>query len=232
MTKFFLSNTGNILVADEGVNFFMTPTGVFIRMVGSNEYNFLAENAPEIFFRKQPKIPSIPKWKFLWKTQDVDQRDFVSRLSSNGGRYSFTENCNFFVRLNGGKAEYCCLVKKETSSDFGCNDDGESLRKSASFDIIGVEGNWGYTSDLFGDKDGELALDQVACRVKFEDVVYAANAEHTSNYDDNGHYLGKSIFIKEDLSIETKAERLKKIEEIIGFSPFAEEKKMRRRDNR
>lgn len=232
MTKrFFLSNSGNILVADEGVNFFMTPAGGFLRMVGGDEYNFLVENTPEILFLKKPILPEIPVWKFLWSTQIADKTDFVPRLSSNGGAHSFTEKRNFFVRLNGGKAEYCCLVKMSTSADFSYTDDGE-FSDGKSFDIIGVESScWSYTSDRFGGKDGELALDQVASKVKFKDVVYATNAEHTSNYNPEGQYQGKSRFVEEVLSISTKAERLKKIKKILGFSPVTKEKKVRR-DNR
>lgn len=217
-TKFYLTANGNILVVG-GENLFMNSNHDFLRLVGSQEVEFLTSKLEEITFKGEPKLPGVALWKHLWSTEYHDGSDYVFSRSGNGGNYGFTSTYHYFTRTRGKVIEFCRLEYARTTSDFTYTDDGDFTEDFASHKIIDIEGEkeWFYDTQKLGRKNREITLDRLAETVNAKDALYAGGTTISSNYDEHGSYEGESKEIKVLPDMAEKIHRLKILREMTGL---------------
>lgn len=153
--KTFLTKTG-ILASNNNQAAFFTNSGDFVRECSYDEFLYLTEEKelPEIthvdihavlLYRElNLKLTTLPKWKFLFSSEDVDDTNYKWETCNNGGDYSNTDRHNYFVRLNGGKVEFACLTESYSSAEFHQTWNGsyQGSHECEYTHLIDVEGDW------------------------------------------------------------------------------------------
>jgi hypothetical protein len=222
MKRFFLSRKGNILVANGESYFFMNSSFEFMRISGKSEYDFISAKASEIKFEKEPVLPEVLYWKYLWSTEIKNYSECIPGSSSDGGNYSYKTTNRYFVRKRSRRAiEFCRLQIETTSSSFSYTDDGDFDEEYSVHTIVGIdlgEEEKKYRTKRFGRNNGQVSLDQIVDLVEKDEVLLATNTETPSEYDSDGNYVGSSPTIVEELSKEEMIRREKILENILGLS--------------
>jgi hypothetical protein len=217
MKNFYLTKSGNILVANDGTNFFMNSKGEFLRVVSSGEFNFLTEKAalPEFDFKGGFSIPEVALWKKLWSVDYEDCSQSEAGRCSDGGNYSYLSTDHFFVRNRNGVLEFCRLEYCKTSSCFHYTDDGDFQESSSNLIVQGIDDveQWRYDTAKYGPRAVDIVLDKLARKSDLQEAIFATGSENSPQHNDNGKR------IKFELDEETKILRLKKIHELTGILP-------------
>lgn len=154
--KTFLTKSG-ILASNDNQSAFFTNLGEFIRECSQGEFKYLTEQiglVPIEFKKRWPdewefayfrkNIQPLPKWHFLFSTENRDDTNYQWGTSCNGGGYANYDRHNYFVRLNGDKVEFAFLTESYSSAEFHQTWNG-SYQDSSQCDyttLIDVEGDW------------------------------------------------------------------------------------------
>ncbi len=152
--KILLTKNG-ILASNDNQAAFFTNSGEFIRECSLSEFEYLSreKELPKVtffgaggldFLKKLSLVNILPKWKFLFYTEDVDDTSYEEGKSCNGGAYSNTDRHNYFVRVNGDKVEFACLTESYSSSEFHQTWNGsyQNAYDCNYTKLIDVEGDW------------------------------------------------------------------------------------------
>lgn len=203
--KFFLSNSGNLMVGGTKNSFFMTSAGEFIRLVGKEEEEYLTGVMPQIEFvdRNQPSLPEIPLWFYLWTTSHEDESNYYGPHSDTGGKYADISTTHYFFRKNGKKNEFCKLMYTKSSGSFFQTSSGHCAKKHECSEmfIIGVEEqeDFRWVEEGKETDGGDIVLDQISEPCKLKDALMAANSGVTSRYDSDGCSTQKPEYWKDGI---------------------------------
>ena len=159
------------------------------------------------------------KWMFLWSVKHTDDKNYYWAKANNGGCYSETTMSYFFCRLINGKREFCRLDKTESSSEFSQTSDGNHQNSgvtTAEFNNIKNAPEHATWYDYWSGHQGELdyedcPLEAFAQHCSLMDCIKAVNSGWTSEFDSNGYRSLESKFFQEEISLQQRLDRYKKI---------------------
>lgn len=208
----YITANGNILNTK---GYFQTQKGDFLRYVGSQEMEHLKSVLIYSTFGTPVPEATAPIWSYLFTIIYNDDSNYYWAMSNNGGCYSSTTESLYFCRNLNGKIEYCHLDYTRSSGEFSQTDSGAYQHSSEikQFVITDTDlerlcyNDWGNPEE-----DGEeVSLLDFASTCDLQEVLTACNGGETSNYDDNGSYVGGSESYQNPLTEEELNERKAKL---------------------
>lgn len=149
----YLTKNGILAANNTQVGFF-TNTGDFVRQSSFTEYDYLVFEVGlmeveipqpvgelEMFLVFSNKLP---KFKFLFSSEDRDDTHYKWETCNNGGDYANYDRHSYFVRMNGDKVEFACLTESYSSAEFPQTWNGsyQNANSCNYTTLIDVEGDW------------------------------------------------------------------------------------------
>lgn len=128
--RYFITNSGNILVVESSRQFFQSPSGEFLRPCPDRELIYLMQSdllefTPVANFKLF--TGDFPQWDHLISVPiEANYEKFKSGASNNGGAYAFYTNRHIFIsRQNNGSLKFGCIDEMSSSADFPITWDGK-----------------------------------------------------------------------------------------------------------